>query len=157
MATSTATAAQAFKAALVTEITTAVNDADVLVSFGHPGAGALNLHNDVVWVGRVESAQAPATYGTARSREETLTVTVAISCWRPGGPEMEPVASDAAYALLEAVERRVRVTDTTVGGTVRHCFMTGHVSDGETDPAVLAKGRLIEIAATFEAAVRITG
>lgn len=157
MSTSSATAAQAFKAALVTAITTAVNDSSVLVVFGQPSAGQISLFNDIVSVARVEAEQNPATYGTNRSREEILTATVVISCWRPGGPEVESVASDAAYALLEAAERYVRVTDTTVGGTVRHCFLVAHSSEGDTDPARLARGRTIEIEATFRAAVRITG
>ena len=156
MATSSATAAQAYKAALVTALTTLNAGTDVLVSFGNPGPAVRN-HLDAVAVTRVESAQDPATYGTNRAREEVLTATVQVSCWRPGGPEAESVASDAAYALLEALERHVRVTDTTLGGVVRHCFLASHASEGETDPTLLAKGRTIEIQAEFVARVRITG
>lgn len=156
MGTSSATAAQAFKAALVSALVSLNAGSDVLVSFGYPGAQVKN-HLDAVAVTRVEVDQDPATFGTNRGREEVLTATVIVSSWRPGGPEAESVASDAAYALLEALERHVRVTDTTLGGVVRHCFLASHSSDGETDPASLVNGRTIEIEARFVAHVRITG
>lgn len=157
MSTSSATAAQGFKAALVAAITT-LNAADpaTLVSFGHPGPAALNYPNSVS-VTSVDAEQDPATLGTNRAREEVLTAEVVISCWRPGGPEMESEASDAAYGLLESIERHVRVTDTTLGGVVRHCFLRAHRSAGATDEELLDKGRLIVVIAEFVAHVRITG
>lgn len=157
MATSSATAARAFKAALVEAIRTLVDAEQVLVSFGYPAPADLKAYRDAVAVTRVDVDQDVATLSTNRSREETLRLTVVISCWRPGGADQEEVASDAAYGLLEVIERHVRLTDTTVGGTVRHCFLVSHTSDGETDPQALASGRTIEIEAVFEAAVRITG
>jgi hypothetical protein len=131
-------------------------DGDTIVTFGHPGPQVVNFWN-AVGMTRVEVTQDPATLSTNRSREETLRQTVIVSCWRPGGHEVEAVASDAAYTLLEGLERYCRVTDPTLGGVVRHCFLASHSSEGETDPAALVDGRTIEIEAVFEARVRITG
>ena len=156
MSTSSATAAQACKAALVAAIRTLVDDGETLVSFGHPGAAVENYPNSV-YVAAVDAEQDPATLGTNRAREEVLTVEVVITCWRPGGPEAEEIASDAAYGLLEAAERYVRVTDTTLGGVVRHCFLRSHRSAGATDDDLLNRGRLIVVVAEFVAHVRITG
>jgi hypothetical protein len=54
------------------------------------------------------------------------------------------------------VEQYARVTDTTIGGAVRWCFLTQHTSQGHTDPQVLEQGRVIEISATFTALARVT-
>ena len=157
MATSSVTAAQAYKAALVDAMTALVAGAEVLVTFGHPGVDVVNW-KDVVSFADTTSAQATATMSASnRSREETLTQKVWVSCERGGEQDQERVASDAAYALLGLLERHVRVTDTTLGGVVRDCFLTSHTSSGETDPAFLAHGRLIEIEAEFTAHVRVTG
>jgi len=156
MATSSATAAHAFKAAFVAAIQGLyAADDTVLVTFGHPGPQVVN-YPDAVAVMGIEVTQEPATISTNRAREETITATVAISSWRPGGAEVEATAAAAAYGILQAIETYVRVTDTTLGGVVRHCFLTGHRSEGATDPAALADGRTIEIEATFTAHVRIT-
>ena len=156
---SSMTAAQAFKVAMVEamrELT--VEDDQVLVTFGYAGQDGLN-YLDLVSFEDVTSEQDPATLGTSRGREEILTLQVVIECFRPGEADQEQVASDAAYELLGRLERHVRVTDTTVGGTVRQCFLTSHRSSGETDPAALAAlhGRLIAVEAVFTARVRITG
>lgn len=124
----------------------------VQVSFGHPGP---SQSPNIVALLAVSSEQEPATYGTARSREETLTLTVMFSIYRAGGSEMEKVASDYAYQLLGDLERQVRMTDTTVGGAVRECFLVSHRSEGATDPETLASGRLIEVEAVFQAKARV--
>ena len=148
-----ADAAAAFKDAMVVAATTAVNDSTVLVCYGHPGT---EQPDDIVSFGRVTSTQEPGPMSsTNRSRTNTLTVDLTISIYRAGGPEQEKAAGDRAYALLSAIEEYVRVTDTTVGGNVLWCFLTSHSSDGATDPALIAKGRCIEIAATFTAYTRI--
>ena len=155
MATSTATAAHAFKAAMVAAMRALVDEGTCLVTFGHPGASVSNFPDAVAFT-RIDSVQDPATLGTNRAREETLTLVAQISCWRPGEAD-DATASDAAYGLLEVLERHVRVTDTTIGGTVRQCFLESHSSEGATDPDVLVRGRMIEIEATFVAVTRITG
>lgn len=154
---SSATAAQAFKAAMVAAMQGLyAADPSVLITFGHPGPQVANFLDAVAFTD-LSVEQSPATLSTNRSREEVLTLVVQVSCWRPGGPEMESVASDAAYGLLEALERQVRVTDPTLGGIVRHCFLESHTSEGATDPAALTAGRTIEVEARFVAHVRITG
>lgn len=127
---------------------------EVLCSYGQPGN---YMPDDVVaWRG-VQSSHVPATIGPQRSRHETLTVEVVISCWRGGGPEMELVCAQRAYKILRAIEYYARVTDTTLGGAVLWCFLEQHQSDGATDPQLLEEGRVIEITATFKAEARVTG
>jgi hypothetical protein len=156
MATSSVTAAQQYKAALVDAMIALVAGQDVLVTFGHPGVDVANWR-DIVSFADTVSQQSVATMGTNRSREETLTQKVWVSCERPGDQDQERVASDAAYALLGLLEHYVRQTDTTLGGVVRQCFLTSHTATGETDPKFLNYGRLIEIEAEFTAQVRVTG
>jgi hypothetical protein len=125
----------------------------LLVCYGHPGT---QLPDDIVSVGRVTSAQEPEALGTNRSRWNVLTAEVTVSVFRAGGPEQEQIAGDRAYQLLVAIEERLRVTDTSLGGLVLWCFCTGHESNGSTDPDLLAKGRVIDVIATFTARARIT-
>ena len=148
-----ATAASAFKNAFVTAARSLWAGTGVQVAFGHPGQSQAD---DIVAFGRVSSDQEFATYGSNRGREETLTLTVVFSMFRGGGPDMEQVASDRGYELLGQLEEFARVTDTTIGGTVRHCFLESHESDGSTDPQILSAGRLIEITAQFGAKARVT-
>jgi len=131
----------------------AESDPDVLVSFGHPGQ---SQPDDIVGLMDIRSQQDPATIGSNRSREEILELDVLVSIYRGGGPEAEIACTARGYELLGALEVLVRSTDTTLGGVVRECFLIGHTSDGSTDPAVLAKGRVIEITATFQAKARIS-
>lgn len=124
----------------------------VLVTFGAPGTYE---PDDIVSFLAVTSEQNAATFGN-RGREETLEITVAISCFRGGGQEQEQVTSARAYQLLRMIEFWARKTDTTIGGTVRDCFLIGHDSSGQTDPQYLEKGRVTEITARFLAHARIT-
>ncbi len=150
-----ATAAHSVKAAFV-DVAVNVLPAGTLVTFGHPGPQIKN-YQDAVSFARVDVTQSPATLGTNRAREEILQLTVVVSCWRPGGPEVEQVASEAAYGLLRTLERHVRMTDTTLGGLCRWCFLASHSSEGETRPDLIVNGRTIEIEAVFEARVRVLG
>lgn len=123
----------------------------VLVTFGAPA----NLDpDDLVAFMTLRSDQNVATIGN-RSREEALELTVVISCFR-GGPDSERAVSDRAYYLLGLIEEYVRKVDTTCGGTVRHCFLVGHDSDGTTPPEYREQGRVMEITARFQAFARIT-
>ncbi len=154
---STATIAATFKNNLYTA-TVALMAADpttqdVMVTFGHPGTFE---PLDLISFTKVTETQNPATISTNRTRNEVITQEVMISCMRPGGQEMEQICSDRAYTLLRMIEQQVRVTDTTVGGTVWWCFLASHSSNGETDITFLEQGRLIEITAVFEAHARIT-
>lgn len=155
---STATVAADFKRkffeAIRERFATDQDTKHVLVCFGAPGTYE---PEDIVSFGRVTVRQDPATMGNNRAREEVLTLTVTISIARGGGQDQEIVCSDRGYALLRRIELYARKTDTTIGGTVRHCFLQGHESDGETLPELIADGRFIDIDATFEARARITG
>jgi len=146
-------AAPTFKRAFYDSAVGLWPNTEVQVVYGQPGT---YLADDVVAVTRVHAEQVPAAMGTNRSREETLTLTVIISVYRGGGEEVEVIASDRAYELLGQLERFVRVTDTTVRGTVRECFLDEHDSDGETRPELIASGRTIEIEAKFTAHARVT-
>lgn len=131
------------------------NEADtklVAVNFGYP---ATLEPEDVVSVMGITSEQQAVTIGR-RSREEILTLTVLISCWRGGGGEQEIITARRAYDLLGKIERWVRLVDPTVGGTVRQCFLLDHESDGATDEDVLQTGRATDITARFLAQARIT-
>lgn len=119
------------------------------------GLPAFANHQDNVCVGAVTSSQDPITLGTQRSREETLTCQVDFYSFRGGGAEMEDVVEARAWEMLDELAQYVRVTDTTLGGVVRHCFLTDAVSDAATDPDVLAKGRMHVISATFTAMNRV--
>jgi hypothetical protein len=155
--TDIATAAHAFKKAFrdaaVTLYAEDLNTAKVSVVFGRP---TNFLEADVVAFTRLSSDQSPATLSTNRSREELLELDVIISCFVPGGEEAEEAASDRGYDLLRRLERFARMTDTTIGGTVRECFLLRHDSDGLSGKTVVKTGRNIFITATFQAKVRIT-
>ncbi len=110
---------------------------------------------DNVCVGVVTANQEPVTFGTQRSREETLTCQVDFYSFRAGGAEMEEVVEARAWEMLDELAQDVRVTDTTLGGVVRQCFLTDVASDAATDPDVLAKGRMHIVSATFTAENRV--
>jgi hypothetical protein len=150
----TSSVAPAFKDAFVSAATTLWTGTDVLVSFGHPGQ---SQPDDIVGFLDVRTEQDPATFGTNRSREEVLEIDVLVSCYRGGGPDMEKVVSDRAYELLGQLESAVHYgAGTTVGATVRECFLLRTSSTGRTEPTELAAGRTIEITATFQAKARIS-
>lgn len=154
--TNTATAAQDFKLAFVS-VARALwteTEPEVLVTFGHPG---MNAPNDIVAFLDLTSSQEPGPMGPRRARDETLTINVQFSIFRGGrGDEVETMCSARAYKLLDDLETYVRVTDTTLGGVVRHCFLTSHTSEGATEPQIISKGRLIDVTAVFTALTRIT-
>lgn len=145
-------AGPAFKEALFDAASTLWAGEGVQVCYGHPG---VNMADDLVVFGRLETEQEPATMGT-RSREELLTLEVVVSVYRGGGGEQELVTAARAYELLGELETHVRVTDTTLGGVVRHCFLASYTSEGVTDLDVLAAGRETDITAQFAARARIT-
>lgn len=122
----------------------------VSVNLGAPTS--LDPEDVVAFMG-ITSDQAPATLGN-RGREETLILEVQISCYRGG--DDEDLVTQRAYELLGIIEYYARKTDTTLGGTVRHCFLIGHESSGYTSPEDIANGRVSEILARFEAQARIS-
>lgn len=121
-----------------------------------PGTPGTFNPEDIIAFGRFSVAQATATLGARRSREETLTVEVTISCFRGGAEEGELPSQERALELLGVIERYVRRDDTTLGGVVRQCFLTNVESDGATPEEFLAQGRAVDVTATFTAQNRVT-
>ena len=153
--TATFTAANAFKQAFYAQaVSLFSSDPNVLVTFGHQG---IQNNVDVIRLGELTSSQVPATLSNAlRTREETLTLKVQIASYDAGESDNDLVASTRVYYLMGILENYVRTTDTTLGGVVRQCFLTSHVSPGMTDGGLVGGGRIIESEATFTALVRIT-
>lgn len=125
----------------------------VYVVFGQP---ATYQPEDIISFGRLSVGQAAATMSTNRSREETITVEVTVSCFLGGDEDAEIATAERAYELLRRIERHVRMTDTTLGGVVRECFLTSHESEGATPEELTEQGRVTEVVATFTAKARIT-
>lgn len=148
----TATVAGALRSALPAVIAAAIDDPAVQVGLGMPWP---QTAQDLIAVGGVESQLEPGPMGPQRSRDETLTVEVLISVFRPGGQDQEQVASDRAYELLGAIERHLRMVDPTVGGLVRACLLTGHRMESDPFDDGTGMGRVVEVLATFAAQARI--
>jgi hypothetical protein len=145
-------AAPRFKAALYTVCQSLFPD-PVQVAYGHPG---LDQQDDIVSIGRTTSTQEQLTFGTTRSREETVTCEITFSCYRGGGPEMEQVVTERAFSLLGQLEDYLRATDITLGGVCRFALLTSTECDGVSDPDILQQGRLIEVIATITGYVRLS-
>jgi len=130
------------------------DDDQVYVSYGHPG-DRRDLKDVLAWT-NVRTEQSAATLGTNRSRDEDIFVTAVVSCFRAGVLDDDLVPATAATDILRTIERQVRVTDTTLGGVVRHCFLENTDSAGVSDRQLLSRGRLYQITAEFRALARIT-
>ena len=146
--------AQAFKTALVTAAETVWASEGMLIGRGMPGWDA---YDDIASFGQVTSSAIPATLSASkRTFEETLTCDLTLYCFRNGGQEQEAVVDARAFSLLESLAEYCRVTDTTLGGVVRWCFLTDYASSPATLQEVLSKGRGQVLVATFTAHYRIT-
>lgn len=131
------------------------DDADPSVQVSYGAMGSADPGSDQVVFLDVNGNQEPATMGTGRSRDETLTLDVGFSCFRAGvDDDREP--TEGAYALLSRLEDHLRTTDPTVGGAVLWCFLTEHQSVGRTVTGNLGAGRLIYVLARFTARARIS-
>lgn len=114
------------------------------------------IPDEVVEIRGVKTEQATGPMSPNRPRDESLRVEVLVSVATGGGPEVDEALTDRAYELLGRLEFYCRVTDTTLGGTVRQCFLTGHESEGALRNET-AGGRYIDVVATFTAHARVTG
>lgn len=65
----------------------------------------------------------PAAISASRRARETITFEMIIYSFRQGGAEQRSIVRNRAMELLGNFEEYVRVTDTTLSGTVRHCFL----------------------------------
>lgn len=152
----TSTAAYRFKAALFDAATTLWVRAhpELLVAWSTIGT---NVPDEYLLVLGTESDQEPATLSTNRSREETVRLETQWFVTRWGEIDAAREAEDYLYARLGELERYVRMTDTTLGGVVRHCFLVAHVTDTRSFQGAQGHGHLASAMATFEAKIRITG
>jgi hypothetical protein len=152
----TATAAHTLKKAFFEAAKDLFSSDVVNVTFGAPGARR-DL-NDIVEFGSIRTEQDQANLGTNRSRNQFVYLEVIITTFRAGNAATDGdlLASDAAYELLRTLETYVRVTDTTLGGHCYWCFCETTEDQGARDNALIAKGRVVEITASFKASVRIT-
>jgi hypothetical protein len=142
-------AAPAAKAALVAMLRTALAAESVQVTYGHPG---LTVVEDLVAVMGVSCEQAPGPMRAGpRPRDETLRLTVVISCYR-GGDQQE-AASDRAFALLGLAEDAL-MSDPTLSGTVRWAQLESYDLAEADDPDLMAAGRIAEISAVVRAEAR---
>jgi len=154
------TAAIAVKAALVSALTTAFTaDANVVVTYGHPGTTLSD--QDYIGVMDVGAEQATGPLGVQRRREETLEATVQISCAMGGGPEAQQPVTERAFALLDTIQTTLR-TDPSLGGVSWSAELASYVaaeaiwwSPPEPGYDPYAIGRLCEIAAVVKVVARV--
>ncbi len=139
------------KAALLT-VCQSLYAQPIQVAYGHPGT---DLEDDIVSIQGARSSQDIATLATTRPREETVDIDVVFSCFRGGGPEVQQVATERAYALLGLLEDYLKTTDYTLSGTARLARVTSHDLMESDDPDLLALGRISEVTAVVTAQVRI--
>jgi hypothetical protein len=132
-------------------------DPETVEASVNPGLPGTFDAPDLLVFGKVSMSQSVATMGTNRSREETLTVELTISCFLGGDEDQELPSQERAFMILGKIERYVRMTDTTLGGVVRQCFLTSVETDGETPAEYSAEGRAVDVTAIFTAQNRVTG
>lgn len=135
--------------------TALADNPEVGVLYGLPSSE--NGPHEVVGIVAVRANQQPATFGSNRSRDEELEVDVYIGIYTGGrGSDIEQEAQDRAIELLGILEQHIREDDPTLGGLVRHCFLSKIELDGRTPAEVEHLGVLAELEATFTAEARIT-
>lgn len=145
------TAAGPVRKALKPAIIAAIADTTVQVELGYPWP---QTAADIVAVGPVRSELTAATMTPQRTRDETLTAEVLISVFRPGGQEVEEIASDRAYELMDAIEHYIRMTDPTLGGLLMWLFVTAHEADSAPYSDDTTQGRTVEISVTLTGRAR---
>lgn len=153
--TATSTAAFTFKRAIYDAAVELWKEAepDFGVIWGSLGTYVPDAY--VQFLGTVVS-QEPATQGTNRSREETLELETQWFVTKWGDEDASRAAEEYLYERLGELERYVRMTDTTLGGIVRDCFLTELITDQASYTQNNAAGRLSAAIATFTAHVRVT-
>lgn len=124
------------------------------VSWGIPGP---SFRDEIVALMETESDQVMATMGGRRTREETIVQTVTFTVVKQGSDDSALMAANVrAIEMLGLLEYHCRITDTTLGGVVRQCFMTSHSGDEVLIPQ-RNQGRTYQVEAVFTAQARISG
>lgn len=127
--------------------------ADCQVTYGHPGT---LQEEDIVAVGDITAEQSTASMNAAsRPREERFTITVWVSVWRGGGPDVQRGVTERAYELAGRLGAHLRTADPTLDGSVISAAVTGLDMAEDWIPARLAKGRTTEITVTVSCLARI--
>lgn len=155
--TSSVVAAHQFKTALFTAAAELWKDnhPEFLVCWGRVG---INVPDQYVEFHGTDNTDQFATMGTNRTAEETLRLETTWFVSRFGDADLVgPEADQYLYDRLGELERYVRVTDTTLGGVVRHCRLVAYATDDASMDSDNAYGRLSAAIAYFEAKVRISG
>ena len=147
-----ASAVPTASAALVAMIGDALADQpEVLICYGHPGPTPAE---DIVALMAAESTTEPTVMQIGpRPLDETLDLTVVVSCWRGGGLEVQPAVTDRAYSLADVIDTTVR-GDPTLRGSVWSAHVAAIVQAPVDDPELLATGRLAELSVTVHAQAR---
>jgi hypothetical protein len=143
----------AYKAGLYAAAHAVYDPKTTYVCSGDPSQDILP---ELVSLGTVEIGQVPATLGSNRGREETLTCDVHFRVFTGGGDDQQPAADARVGTLLTMLEQQVHYTDTSLGGAVRECFLTSaRLDSGVDDLGNNTRGRVAVINATFTAKARI--
>ena len=131
-----------------------------LVSPGDPGEYQPDL---IIAMMGIQAPITQPTMGTNRSRDKHALITIMISAYASGGPEVQTVANDSAWAAADTIEAYFRTKpNETLSGNCYNSFvsvtnMTPSVSwervDGMPDP--VPAGRVADIEMTIEAWIRI--
>lgn len=108
---------------------------------------------DAVAVTAVRESPTDGTIGMQRRQHVDIRQDVAITVFRV--TDDEKVVHDRAYALLDAIDRKIR-TDATLGGAVLWCYSDEVASDGITAEDEAGWGRICALSVTFVARAMIT-
>jgi hypothetical protein len=121
----------AVKAALVTLLTTAINDTTVQVTYGRPADSM--LQRECVWVGRATGTdRVPTIKAGRKAREERYAVDVVFWVAKPRGTTQE--AETRAFELLESAEN-VLADDPSLGNLDGLVHATAGTWEADADVA----------------------
>ena len=114
------------------------------------GAPGTTTTADVVSLRSTTVDDVQVQMGPQRRHDETMTVTLLLSCFRAGDYRAQRAADEAAWAMLTLLRDGLRFDRTpNMAGAVRHAVVASYSLDREDDPAVLAKGRVAVITVTL--------
>lgn len=112
---------------------------DATICRGAPGT---HVEQDVVSLRSTTVDDAQVCMGPARRRDETITVTLILSCTRPGDVTAQETADDAAWAMLSALRDTLRsATTPNLGGAVTSAEVASYALERPDDPELLAEAR----------------
>lgn len=115
---------------------------------------------EVVSVGDITAGQVPATAGTNRARDETLTCEVVVSVSQGGLDDAQLIVDERAWEIAAQLEQAVHyaagsVDGTLLGGVVRECFVTSVEQIDLKATIDNAEGRNCTLTVTFTGKARI--